>query len=116
MVLDRLVAQAIARFMPATARENAEKAAETRHVSFHHDPLSPHGTTYLQAALDLADALDLDAAITAEAEALRLAGSTDSLDVRRALAAGQLARRHLGLDLDAHPPHQDSGRARPPGG
>ena len=57
--------------MPETAEANAEKAAEDRHVTFHHHQLSLNGTTFVQAELDLADALDLDAAITAEAEALR---------------------------------------------
>ena len=102
--LDRLVEQAIARFMPETAEANAEKAAEDRHVTFHHHQLSLNGTTFVQAELDLADALDLDAAITAEAEALRLAGSADSLDVRRAIAAGRLARRQLGLPLETTEP------------
>ena len=104
VVLDRLVEQAIARFMPETAEANAEKAAEDRHVTFHHHQLSLNGTTFVQAELDLADALDLDAAITAEAEALRLAGSADSLDVRRAIAAGRLARRQLGLPLETTEP------------
>ncbi len=98
--LDRLVEQAVARFMPEVAEENAERAAEGRHVTFQHHQISLNGTTFLQAQLDLADALDLDAAIAAIAEELRLAGSTDSLDVRRAIAAGQLARRQLGLGLE----------------
>lgn len=97
--LDRLVEQAIARFMPEQATEDAKKAAEDRHVTFHHHQVSLNGTTWMQAQLDLADALDLDAAITAGAEQLRLAGSAKSLDVRRAIAAGQLARRQLALDL-----------------
>jgi hypothetical protein len=79
-------------------------------VTFHHRQVSLNGTTYVRAELDLADALDLDAAITAEAEALRLAGSTDSLDVRRAIAAGRVARRQLGLDLA----EAASGEARGP--
>ena len=103
VVLDRLVEQAIARFMPETAEADATKALEDRHLTFHHRQVSLTGTTYLQAQLDLADALDLDAAITAEAEALRLAGSVESLDVRRALAAGRLARRQLGLPVEDLP-------------
>jgi hypothetical protein len=98
--LDRLIEIAIDRFMPETARENAEKAAEDRHVTFFHHQISSTGTTHLQADLDLADALDLDAAITAEAEALHQAGSKDSLDVRRAIAAGRIARRLLGLPTE----------------
>ncbi len=101
--LDRLVEQAVARFMPELAEDNAEKAAEGRHVTFHHHQVSLNGTTFMECELDLTDALDLDAAIAAGAEQLRLAGSTDSLDVRRAIAAGQLARRQLGLDLETAP-------------
>ena len=113
--LERLVEVAIARFMPDLAEENAHKAAEDRHVSFFHQQVSLWGTTGLQAELDLADALDLDAAITAEAEALRLAGCTESLDVRRAIAAGRIARRHLGLDPRPAPDpatHSDPGKSR----
>ncbi len=99
--LDRLVAEATARFMPETALEDAQRAAEGRHVTFHHSQVSFTGTTLMEAELDLADALDLDAAITAGAEQLRLAGCTESLDVRRAMAAGDLARTQLALDLAA---------------
>lgn len=98
VTLDRLVEAAVARFTPEQAEVDAARAAEERHVTFFHQQVSLWGTTFVQAELDLADALDLDAAITAEAEALRLAGSTEPLDVRRALAAGRVARRHLGLD------------------
>ncbi len=99
--LDRVVEEAIARFMPDLAEENAEKAADGRHLSFHHQQVSFAGTTTIEGELDLADALDLDAAITRGAEALRVAGSAESLDVRRAMAAGELARRQLALDLTA---------------
>ena len=51
--------------------------------------------------LDVADALDLDAAVTAGAEQLKALGSTDSLDVRRAAAVGELARHQQTLDLNA---------------
>jgi hypothetical protein len=97
--LDRLVEEAIARFMPQQALDNAEKAADARHVTFHHEQVSFHGTTTVEGELDLADALDLDAAITRGAAQLALCGSTESLDVRRSIAAGELARRQLALDL-----------------
>ncbi len=73
--LDRLVADAIARFMPDQAAQDAQNAAEGRHVSFHHDQVSFNGTTHLEGELDLADALDLDAALTRGADALKAAGS-----------------------------------------
>ena len=53
--------------------------------------------------LDVADALDLDAAVSAGAQSLKALGSTESLDVRRAQAVGALARRQLSLDLNANP-------------
>ena len=41
--LDRLVAEAIARFMPEQALADAEKAAEGRHFTIHHDQVSFDG-------------------------------------------------------------------------
>ena len=100
--LDRLIEVAKARFMPAQAEADAQAAAERRHVTFHHHQVSLEGTTFVEAELDLADALDLDAAITQRAETLAAAGCTEPLDVRRALAAGDLARHQLALDLETH--------------
>lgn len=97
--LERLVHVAMERFMPEVAREKAEKAADGRHIDFHHDHLTSNGTTRLEGELDLADALDLDAAITQGAEQLAACGSEEPLDPRRAMAAGELARRQLALDL-----------------
>ncbi|MBO9523050.1 MAG: DUF222 domain-containing protein [Nocardioidaceae bacterium] len=90
--LDRLVDEAIARFMPQTAAEMAEKAADGRHVTINHQQVSFAGTSLLQAELDLPDALDLDKALQAGAEQQKALGSTESLDVRRSLALGALAR------------------------
>ena len=97
-MVDRLVAEAIARFEPQRAREEAEAAAEGRHFTIHHDHVSYAGTSRIEGVLDLADALDLDAALARGAEQLRLAGSTDSLDVRRSIAAGLLARDEQTLE------------------
>jgi hypothetical protein len=57
------------------------------------------GTMYLDAELDIADALDLHTAVTAGAQLRAQMGSTESLDVRRAQALGDLARGELPLDL-----------------
>ncbi len=100
--LERLIEEAVARFMPARALQDAQQAADGRHVTFHHQQVSCTGTTYMEAELDLADALDLDTALTRGAEELKNLGSAESLDVRRALAAGQLARHQLALELDSH--------------
>ena len=98
---DRLVTEAIARFMPETAEEIRRRAADGRHFTVDHDQVSFAGTSYLHGELDLADALDLDDAIRGIAEQLKDLGCTDSLDVRRSVAAGELARRQLALDLGA---------------
>ena len=51
----------------------------------------------IDAELDLADALDLDDALRAGAAQLAAFGNSESLDVRRSVAAGDLARRQLAL-------------------
>ncbi|MEO7350993.1 MAG: DUF222 domain-containing protein, partial [Marmoricola sp.] len=103
--LERLVAEAIARFMPELAAENAENAAERRHFDLHHDHVSFEGTVRVEGELDLADALDLDDALTRGAETLRAGGSAWSLDVRRSQALGEMARDQLALDLAAADHH-----------
>jgi len=97
--LERLIDEAIARFMPEKAAEDAEKSADTRHLTIDHQQVSFGGTSQITGELDLADALDLDAAVAQAANEFLALGSTDSLDVRRSMAAGQLARNQLALDL-----------------
>ena len=113
--LERLIAEAIARFMPDQAAEDAEKAADGRHFTIDHQQVSFGGTSQITGELDLADALDLDAAVAKGAHELLALGSTDSLDVRRSIAAGQIARNQLALDLD-HRAHDAAAAttARPP--
>ncbi len=98
-VMDRLVEEAIARFMPETAEETRRRAADCRHFTIEHDQVSFAGTSLIHGELDLADALDLDQAIRGIADQLKDLGSTEPLDVRRSVAAGDLARRQLALDL-----------------
>ena len=112
--LERLIAEAIARFMPDKAAEDASRAADTRHFTIDHQQVSFGGTSQLTGELDLADALDLDTAIAKAAHELLALGSTDSLDVRRSIAAGQLARHQLALDLASEtdaPAGTDAGAA-----
>ncbi len=97
--LERLIAEAIARFMPDRAAEDAVKAADGRHFTIDHQQVSFGGTSQVTGELDLADALDLDAAVAKGAQELLALGSSDSLDVRRSIAAGQIARNQLALDL-----------------
>ncbi|WP_310962701.1 HNH endonuclease signature motif containing protein [Nocardioides terrisoli] len=98
--VDRLLAEAVARFMPDLAREQREQAADARRFDIDHARVSFAGTSRVEAELDLADALDLDAAIAALAEELKQLGADLGLDQRRALAAGELARRQLALHLN----------------
>lgn len=99
--LQRLVDEAIARCMPETAAERAQQAADQRCVRIDHQQVSFHGTSRIQGELDLADALDLDRALQAGAARLAELGSTASLDVRRSLALGALARGDQTLVFDA---------------
>ena len=120
--LERLIAEAIARFMPDKAAEDARKAADSRHFTIDHQQVSFGGTSQITGELDLADALDLDTAVAKGAHELLALGSTDSLDVRRSIAAGQIARNQLALDLtdrrqtrgeqSDHPPAADRSRVR----
>src|SRR3954451_16489107 len=98
--VDRLVEEAIVRFMPDEARRRREAAADGRHVHVHTHQVSFEGTVWVEAEVDLADALDLDTALSAGAARLADLGSAASLDVRRSEALGEMARHQLTLDLD----------------
>ena len=98
--VDRLVEEAIVRFMPDQARRRREAAADGRHAHVHTHQVSFEGTVWVEAEVDLADALDLDTALWVGAARLADLGSPASLDVRRSEALGQLARHQLALDLD----------------
>ncbi|MBV9832037.1 MAG: HNH endonuclease, partial [Marmoricola sp.] len=95
---ERLVAEAVARFDPARAQAEADAAEDRRHVKVAHEHVSFWGTSRVEGELDLADALDLEAAIQAGAERLAALGSTETLDVRRSQALGALARGELALE------------------
>src|SRR4051794_1865388 len=96
----RLVEDAIARFMPEFAAERRDRASEQRDFSIDHDQVSFAGTSRVHGELDLADALDLEDAVRAGAEQLKALGNDESLDVRRSLAVGMLARGEQALDLE----------------
>jgi hypothetical protein len=100
--VDRLVDEALLRFDPAAAEEKHRTAAETRRVDLGIDDVDPAtGVVYGSTALDLPDALDLEAAIARRAKLLGELGDEDMLDVRRAKALGEIAREDLMLDLPA---------------
>ena len=66
----------------------------------------------MEGDLDLADAIDFNAALAADAHQQLLLGSTDSLDVRRSIAAGNLARDQATLDLTENATRPGRGRRR----
>jgi hypothetical protein len=104
----RLVDEAIARFHPDRAESAARDAQDARHVTVEDDQVSFHGTMRIEAELDLADALDFRDAVVRGAKAREQLGWEESVDVRRAKAVGDMARRQLALDLV---PDEDIGHA-----
>jgi len=97
--VDKLVAEATARHMPEEADAQRAAALEHRHVTVDLDQPTFAGTARIDAELDLPDALDLEAALQAGAATYRELGSLESLDARRAMALGDLARGNLALPL-----------------
>ncbi|WP_122818108.1 HNH endonuclease [Nocardioides pantholopis] len=101
--LDRLIEEARVRFDPAGAEEKRKAAADRRHFDLDTGRISFAGTVIVDGELDLADALDLEGAVARGARILGELGCAESLDVRRSLAVGEIARRQLALDLDTTP-------------
>ena len=99
--LRRVVEEAIARHMPELADEAAREAADRRHVTVIDDEISFAGTMRVEAELDLADALDFEAAVARGAAEQRALGSEEPLGARRARAVGEMSRSQLALDLAA---------------
>ncbi|VXC06025.1 HNH endonuclease signature motif containing protein [Nocardioides sp. AX2bis] len=88
--LSRLTDEALMRWDPAAAEEKRKAAADGRYCRI---GLADHadGTVQLDAGLDLADAMALEATVRDRAKAYADDGSTESLDVRRSQALGSLA-------------------------
>ena len=107
--LERLVAEAIARFMPDQALADAARRRTGRHFTIEHQQVSFNGTSQIHGELDLADALDLDAALAQGAEALRALGSTESLDVRRSSPPA----RSPATSSPSTSPHRATSQPRP---
>ena len=108
--LERLITEAKARFDPEATEAERLAAAEARHLDIDLAHVDVTGTVRVEGALDLADAIELDTALAADAHQQLLAGSTETLDVRRSIAAGNLARTQLTLDLED--PDQPTARPR----
>ncbi|MBL0749876.1 DUF222 domain-containing protein, partial [Nocardioides sp. G10] len=102
--LDRLVAETIKRYDladpdPAADPEDGYLSVDPRHATLHDEDVHFAGTMRFEAELDLADALDLDRELSHHAAQQKALGSTESLDVRRSKALGDLARTQTALDL-----------------
>jgi hypothetical protein len=98
----RLAAEAAARFDPETCEMEEVDTAATLHVHLDLATAWSIGTASavaINGLLDRADAEELEHAIRTIADQLLAAGSTDTLDVRRAKALGYLSRGDLTLDL-----------------
>ena len=98
--LHALVEQAIAHFMPDLAEERRLAKADGRYFTIEAQQDSCDGTAAVHGQLDVADAHDLETAVAAVAAQLKDLGSDDSLDVRRALAVGEMARAQMTFDLN----------------
>ena len=86
---------------PRADRGRRLAAAEAGHFDIGSADVGVAGRVQVDGDVDLADALDLEAAVAADAHHQLLLGSTESLDVRRSIAVGNLAR------AQAHPrPHR----------
>ncbi|MDQ1104730.1 HNH endonuclease signature motif containing protein [Nocardioides zeae] len=113
--VDRLVAEAAARFDPETTEAERAEADGGRHLTIelgdvgYADPLTGtiRGTVDVHGTLDLADALDLERTVAHVARQLTELGCDQDLDVRRSIALGEIARRCDGvatLEYDADQP------------
>ncbi|WP_183098083.1 HNH endonuclease signature motif containing protein [Nocardioides pelophilus] len=110
--VERLVAEAIDRFDPEAAEERRKESADHRHFTIH-APEAGQGVTHISGVLDAADAMDLDQALTRHATVLGQLGCPESLDVRRSMAAGELARHDRSLDLEVVDPETGELRTVP---
>ncbi len=96
---------------PPEAEDRRRRAADGRRFDVETDLVDTAGTVQVTGCLDLADALDLEAAVSRTATQLAELGSTETLDVRRSLAVGEIARQQLALDLDTGEIHPGHGRS-----
>lgn len=89
---------------PTKPRPTARRLWRALHFDVDHRQVSGAGTSKVYGELDLGDAIDLDAAVTAEAAKLGEVSDL-SLGARRAKAIAEIARRNLALDLGAGTGH-----------
>jgi hypothetical protein len=97
--LDRQVDAAQAQYDPEAAEKARRQDADSRKFDIYTSAVSINGTVDVAGTLDFLDARDLDQALTRRAAELKALGSQESLDVRRSVAAGDLARGYEPLPL-----------------
>ena len=118
--VDRLVAEAAARFDPETTEAERAEADGGRHLTIdlgdvgYADPLTGtlRGTVDVHGTLDLADALDLERTVALVARQLAELGCDQDIDVRRSIALGEIARRCDGVGTLEYDAAQPPTRAR----
>ena len=100
--LQRLITEAERRWTPDRAEwpDDPNSKRDKRRVIIDTDQVDLDGVVHLEANIDFGDALDLDQALKAIAQQLKLAGSGDGLDVRRAAALGEIARHQLAFGIE----------------
>ncbi|CUR60197.1 putative HNH endonuclease [metagenome] len=104
--LDRLVAETIKRYDlaapdPTSDPEDGHLYVDPRHATLNDEDVDFGGTMHFDAVLGIADALDFNHAVAQDAAVQKALGSTESLDVRRSKALGNLARSQTALDLSS---------------
>jgi hypothetical protein len=97
--VERLVAKAITLHDPDLAETRRQDAADHRHLDIDLNHID-NGLVHIDGCLDAGDGADLDHAVGRRAHLLSKLGHDGSLDVRRAVAVGELARADLALDLE----------------
>ncbi|MEN8671517.1 HNH endonuclease, partial [Nocardioides sp.] len=99
--IERTVTIGIDLHDPDEAERRAKKAAEDRSFDVHLDGATTDGVVQVDGSLALEDALDLEQAVKNGAQSLSDLGCEESLDARRAMAVGDMARTQLALDFQA---------------
>ncbi len=92
---EKLCAEALDTYDPTEAEQRRQAAADGRKVDVHLDQAGRHGSVDIAASTDTGDALDFETAIAAAAAQLAQDGCTESLDIRRSMALGLIARHYL---------------------
>jgi hypothetical protein len=113
--IERTITEAIDLHDPEEAERRRVRAADDRRFDVHLNRRGANGTdgtVEVSGSLDLLDALDLEDAVKKGAKTLGDLGCEESLDVRRSMAVGEMARNQLALDLSDTHGSAESGTGR----